>query len=220
MTTPPTPQPAPLPELVQAMLAATEGHTAGPWAYELDSICHGYEFRDGKHVATWIATVDHENREDYADDGYHLHSPQAARDAALMAAAPDLRALLAETAAALAAAQAREERATVLLERYRTLLIQQRLASMSPDAMTDDQQAVQVGTEYSRSRERLSIEAAVLEWGRAALTHLPSAESVYDTLCGLYATEPEEERAALFGDAGANCPQCIEIARAALGGTQ
>jgi len=79
---------------INQILTETEGATAGPWAYELDSICHGYEFRDGKHVATWIATVDHENREDYTDDGHHCHSPQAARDAALMAAAPDMRALL------------------------------------------------------------------------------------------------------------------------------
>jgi len=62
--------------------------TPGPWAYELDSICQGYEYRDGKHVATWLATVDHENREDYTDDGYQSSSAQADRDAALMAAAP------------------------------------------------------------------------------------------------------------------------------------
>lgn len=86
--------------------------TPGPWAYELDSICQGYDYRDGKHVATWLATVDHENREDYIDDGYQSGSDQAGRDAALMAAAPDI--------AAFAIAQAAEiERLRGALERTR-----------------------------------------------------------------------------------------------------
>lgn len=116
------PQPAPLPERVQAILDATSGHTAGPWTYNEGSICHGYEVRDGKRTATWIADIDHQNQDDYADDGYHSYSPQADRDAALIAAAPTLRALLAEAAAALAAAEAERDALRAALERTREAL--------------------------------------------------------------------------------------------------
>ncbi|GHG37713.1 hypothetical protein GCM10017784_35200 [Deinococcus indicus] len=139
MTTPPTPQPqpAPLPERVQQVLDATSGHTAGPWTYNEGSICHGYEVRDGKRTATWIADIDHQNQDDYADDGYHSYSPQADRDAALIAAAPTLRALLAEAAAALAAAEAERDALRAALERVNAVQVQwweQVIALMDPDA--------------------------------------------------------------------------------------
>lgn len=105
MTTDPT-----LAARVADALVLADGITPGPWQYELDNICQGYEFRDGKHVATWIAEIDHMNREDYADNGYESRSEQADRDARAITQVPELLALVRDLAAALAAAGAREAR--------------------------------------------------------------------------------------------------------------
>ncbi|MFT2721650.1 hypothetical protein ACMT4L_16790 [Deinococcus sp. A31D244] len=131
MTTPPTtqPRPAPLPERVQAALAATEGHTAGPW-YGEDAPRTWQLF--ARRVEPWPDGTPIDLRDD-SPEGMELHPLQILKapkkgtpfaeywpepaDAALIAAAPDLRALLAETAAALAAAEAREAGLRAALER-------------------------------------------------------------------------------------------------------
>lgn len=110
MTTPPTPQPqpAPLPERVQEMLAATSGHTAGPWKYR------HYDFDDWGMVrgpGGWLVALARDGEGSPCDS--HEEHRRAGTDpyeanARAITHLPTLRALLAETAAALAAAEARE----------------------------------------------------------------------------------------------------------------
>ncbi|MCD0164604.1 hypothetical protein [Deinococcus sp. 12RED42] len=110
--TPPTPQPVPLPERVQAILDATSGHTAGPWAVGKVRKYSIYAAGQREAVAnlnTWPG-VDFSGSE----------------NAALIAAGPDLRALLAETAAALAAAEAERDALRAALERVEGDLARER----------------------------------------------------------------------------------------------
>lgn len=136
-----TTQPTLLPERVQVALAATEGHTPGPWSWRgqggsdempkdayLRSDTPGtpryivMDFvRQGMHGAQPRLRVklgSHSIMRPIAEIGgtWRQHP-----DAALMAAAPTLRALLAETAAALAAAEARVAGLRAAVERVQTL---------------------------------------------------------------------------------------------------
>lgn len=94
MTTPPTPQPqpAPLPERIAEALRLTPQGAAAPWVVDY---CGGGEYLISSDTGP-IGRFGAASGEGDSDEAY------------LIAAAPTLRALLAETAAALAAAQERE----------------------------------------------------------------------------------------------------------------
>lgn len=68
-----------MPELdLEAIEKRWKESTPGKWEYVLDEyIAVDHEYKNGQHIATWIAEIDHDNRSDLDDSG---ESEQAHKD--------------------------------------------------------------------------------------------------------------------------------------------